>query len=414
MSAASRSLLLLLRRCVAVRQLTSATGPGTSPGPGTGPGTGGGCGLVQQRTWSSAARAVCLRGLGVLHPAAVSSQRRFCTKTGSPCDNDYPPLPPYPSDSEPQTKEVYIVQVKGLPWSCTAQDLLQFFSECRIHEGEKGVHLTVDRLGRPSGQAFIELEHEEDVSKALEKHRQYIGTRYVQVSEVTNRDAESILKKAVQTAAEDGVVLLRGLPFTCSPDDISAFFSGLDIVENGITLVADSRGRRSGEAFVQFSCQEAATEALQRDRQLIGSRYIEVFPSSRDHAESTLRRMRSPPSFQNFSPAAGRRTASASPSSSHYTGASAVADGSSRSAHYVHMRGLPFQVTAEDIVKFFAPLIVSKIMIECGPSGRPNGEADVYFRCHHDALAAMSKDRLNIGHRYMELFLNSAPDGDGR
>ncbi|XP_029960670.1 G-rich sequence factor 1 [Salarias fasciatus] len=402
MSGSSRSLLLVLRRCVAVRQLTPAATLGTS----------GACGGVTQlRTWSSASRAVCLRGLGVLHPAATSRQSGFCTKTGSPCDNDYPPLPPYQSESEPETKEVYIVQVKGLPWSCTAQDLLQFFSECRIHEGEKGIHLTLDRLGRPSGQAFIEMEHEEDVSKALEKHRQYIGSRYVQVSEVTNRDAESILKQAVQTAAEHGVVLLRGLPFTCTEDDISAFFSGLAIVENGITIVADSRGRRSGEAFVQFSCQEAATEALRRDRQLIGSRYIEVFPSRRDNVESTLRRMRSPPSSQNFSPAAGRRTASASSTHSHNT---AVPEGSGKPVHYVHMRGLPFQVTGEEIVKFFAPLIVSKIMIECGPSGRPNGEADVYFRCHQDALAAMSRDRLNIGHRYIELFLNSEPDSDGR
>ena len=52
--------------------------------------------------------------------------------------------------------------------------------ECRICDGVKGIHLTVDRLGRPSGRAFIEMEHEEDVSKALEKHRQYLGPRYVE------------------------------------------------------------------------------------------------------------------------------------------------------------------------------------------------------------------------------------------
>lgn len=52
--------------------------------------------------------------------------------------------------------------------------------ECRIRDGVKGIHLTLDRLGRPSGRAFIEMEHEEDVSKALEKHRQYLGPRYVE------------------------------------------------------------------------------------------------------------------------------------------------------------------------------------------------------------------------------------------
>ncbi|TDH13200.1 hypothetical protein EPR50_G00054990 [Perca flavescens] len=60
------------------------------------------------------------------------------------------------------------------------------------------------------------------------------------------------------------------------------------------------------------------------------------------------------------------------------------------------MRGLPFQVSGEDIVKFFFPLIVSKILIECGPEGRLSGEADVYFSCHQDALTAMSRDRQHI------------------
>ena len=44
----------------------------------------------------------------------------------------------------------------------------------------KGIHLTLNRQGKPNGQAFVEMEHEEDVSKALEKHRQYLGMRYVE------------------------------------------------------------------------------------------------------------------------------------------------------------------------------------------------------------------------------------------
>lgn len=52
--------------------------------------------------------------------------------------------------------------------------------ECRIRDGVKGIHMIVNRMGRPSGRAFIEMEHEEDVNKALEKHRQYLGPRYVE------------------------------------------------------------------------------------------------------------------------------------------------------------------------------------------------------------------------------------------
>lgn len=49
------------------------------------------------------------------------------------------------------------------------------------------------------------------------------------------------------------------------------------------------------------------------------------------------------------------------------------------------------------LVQFFSPLIVSKILLECGANGRLNGEADVFFGCHQDAAAAMSRDRQHIG-----------------
>lgn len=46
------------------------------------------------------------------------------------------------------------------------------------------------------------------------------------VFEVTNRDAESILKKAIPPPSDDGVVRLRGLPFISTEADIAEFFSG--------------------------------------------------------------------------------------------------------------------------------------------------------------------------------------------
>ncbi|XP_045931489.1 G-rich sequence factor 1 isoform X2 [Micropterus dolomieu] len=402
MSCNSKSLLFLLQRCVAVRQVTLSTGIKTRSSV-----LSGRCGFIQQRTWTSTTGTVCLQRLCQLQSAVKTSRYSFCNKAGAPCENEYPPLPAYQSDSEPEKKEVYIVQVKGLPWSCSAQDLLQFFSECRIRDGLKGIHLTVDKLGRPSGRAFIEMEHEEDVSKALEKHRQYLGPRYVEVFEVTNSDAEVILKKAAHTPSSDGVVRLRGLPFTCTVADIVQFFSGLDIVENGITIVMDHKGRNSGEGFVRFSSQEAADEALRRDREVIGNRYIEVFPSRSDEIHSSWRKRTSSASPQTSPQSANRRTASQTNPKAGSPLSSALP------LHYIHMRGLPFQVSGEDVVKFFFPLAVSKILIECGPDGRPSGEADVYFSCHQDAVAAMSRDRQHIGERYIELFLNSAPEHDG-
>lgn len=122
------------------------------------------------------------------------------------------------------------------------------------------------------------------------------------VTEVTDGDAEAILQKSVQAVGKSCVVRLRGLPFSCSEADVVQFFSGkltvsletvdpflssllirwnnyssqcfvgLEIVENGVTIVTDHRGRKSGDAFVRFCSQAAADEALLRDRDVMGNR----------------------------------------------------------------------------------------------------------------------------------------------
>lgn len=395
MSGYRKSALYLLRRCVAVTQVTVP--PGIKPRGGV---LSSCSEFIQRRTWTSITRTAC-----PLQSAVGTSRYSFCTKTEEPCEEEYPPLPIYQPDSQSEKKEVYIVQVKGLPWSCTAQDILQFFSDCRIRDGVRGIHLTVDGLGRPTGEAFIEVEHEEDVSKALEKHRQYLGHRYVEVFEVTNRDAEVILKEAVQAVGKRTVVRIRGLPYSCTKADIEQFFSGLEIVDNGITFIDTLEGRNTGQAFVQFSSEKAADEALQRDRETIGHRYIEVFPST--ISEVFSRRTSSSPPQRSLHSAHGK-------ADSQSSSTTMFPQSSSQPLHYIRMRGLPFQASGEDIVKFFSPLVVSKIVIECGRGGRLSGEADIYFRSHGDATDAMSRDRQYIRERYIELFLNSVAESDER
>ncbi|XP_036792471.1 G-rich sequence factor 1 isoform X1 [Oncorhynchus mykiss] len=352
--------------------------------------------------------------------SAVQSQLGLHSESGAPFkDDDYPPLPDYNSDPGPEKKEVFIIRAKGLPWSCTTDDLIQFFSECRVRDGVKGIHLTVNRDGKPNGQAFIELEHEEDVSKALEKHRQYLGPRYIEVFEVTNSDAEAILKKSVQLPARDGVVRIRGLPYSCTETDVMLFFSGLDVMEDGVTLVTDHRGRNSGEAYVQFLSQEQADEALTRDREVIGNRYIEVFPSRRSEIggrkkTESVEEGRNSRQSQPHRPAAqpprhGETDRPAAQPPRH--GSHPV---SSLPQHFVHMRGLPFQATGNDIVQFFSPLALSRILVEFGPDGRASGEADVYFTSHQDAVSAMTRDKAHMQERYIELFLNSTSSDEGQ
>ncbi|XP_056125994.1 G-rich sequence factor 1 [Rhinichthys klamathensis goyatoka] len=312
-------------------------------------------------------------------------------------DDEYPPLPEYSHKPEIQAKEVFIVQVRGLPWSCTAEDLINFFSDCRIRAGVQGIHIIHNRNGKPTGQAFIELEHEEDVCKALDQHKHYLGQRYVEVYEITNKDAEAILKATQPITESDGVVRLRGLPFSCTEKDIIQFFSGLDIVKDGVTIVLNRKGRNSGDAFVEFVTKEMAEKALKRDRDVIGNRYIEIFLSRKSEIQVQYGSRRNETSAST--PGAEDtprkiKTANASPISA--------------TVNLVQMRGLPYEATGEDIVKFFAPIRLVKVLVEYSSNGRPTGEAEAYFQTHQDAVSAMSKDREYLNERYIELFLNSS------
>ena len=61
------------------------------------------------------------------------------------------------------------------------------------------------------------------------------------------------------------------------------------------------------------------------------------------------------------------------------------------------MRGIPFQASQGDVIKFFAPLLPRHIELIEEVGGRPSGQAYAYFNCHEDAELAMEKDKDYMG-----------------
>ena len=78
---------------------------------------------------------------------------------------------------------------------------------------------------------------------------------------------------------------LKGLPFEATKDKVIEFFGGLEIEDKDVHIVRDYRGRASGVAFVKFSSAADAASALQKNKQSMGRRYIEVFKSTIEEVE---------------------------------------------------------------------------------------------------------------------------------
>ncbi|KAL9327198.1 hypothetical protein ACSQ67_007843 [Phaseolus vulgaris] len=196
------------------------------------------------------------------------------------------------------------------------------------------------------------------------------------------------------------VVRLRGLPFNCTDIDILKFFAGLTIVD---VLLVNKSGRFSGEAFVVFAGAMQVEFALQRDRQNMGRRYVEVFRCKKqDYYNAVAAEINYEGIYDNdyhgSSPPPSRSKRFSDKDQMEYT-------------EILKMRGLPFQVTKSQIVEFFKDfnLIEDRVHIACRPDGKATGEAYVEFVSAEEAKRAMSKDKMTIGSRYVELF-PSTPD----
>ena len=114
--------------------------------------------------------------------------------------------------------EHQIVRVRGLPFSCTEAELIEFFGNSSI----KTVHFTKNREGRPSGDAYIEMTSLRDVKEAMKLDKAHMGNRYLEVFEARYSEMEWMLQKNIK---QDGGK---------SSQSFSDFVSLLDLLISGV------------------------------------------------------------------------------------------------------------------------------------------------------------------------------------
>ncbi|CAA3028264.1 heterogeneous nuclear ribonucleo F [Olea europaea subsp. europaea] len=273
-----------------------------------------------------------------------------------------PPGPSYMYNAPPPPPPAYscvplpfpVVRLQGLPFDCTEAEIVDFFCDLDV----------VDVLKDEYYKAI-----------ANEVYDSQGGLSHRGVPKVGSFDDSKDL------AEYTGILRLRGLPYTASKEDIMDFFRDFVLSESKIHMIVNSEGRPTGEAFVEFASAEDSKAAMSKDRMTLKYRYIELFPSSHEELEEAA-------------------------SSGRILTKSFEGKDIGEPTTILRMRGLPFSAGKSEILDFFKNATLSKetIHITYNFDGRPTGEASVEFANVDDAKASLSKDRMTLGSRYIELF----------
>jgi hypothetical protein len=115
-----------------------------------------------------------------------------------------------------------IIRMRGLPYDASAKQVvssqeiinsivlkitnvcvlaqIEFFGAgddtCSIVDGEDGVLFVKKPDGRATGDAFVLLAEEEDADTALHKHKEIMGSRYIELFRSTTAEVQQVSSKA--------------------------------------------------------------------------------------------------------------------------------------------------------------------------------------------------------------------------
>lgn len=220
-----------------------------------------------------------------------------------------------------------IIRMRGLPYDCSAQQVIEFFNTgdepSTVLDDNHGVLFVKKPDGRATGDAFVLFKEETEGEKALQKHKEIIGSRYIELFRSTTAEVQQVLNRSTEPTSKSGgvggvsgapplipnlpqvppmavipqqlitagtrkdCIRLRGLPYESQVEHILEFLGdhAKNIVYQGVHMVFNAQGQPSGEAFIQMDSEANSFHAAnnRHHRYMVfgkKQRYIEVFQCS--------------------------------------------------------------------------------------------------------------------------------------
>lgn len=203
------------------------------------------------------------------------------------------------------------VIIRGLPYDANDRDILDFFSDENVVPTQ--IHIMLDKMGNPAGDAFCEFNTFEEASRALKKSNKFVGRSKVSVLPVSRDEMLDALgvphgdhsqpncppgplplmmmrmpfrppmfphvqrsgpRPALPNRHMDSmswpngfgrpgcVLALENVPFRAEVEEIVDFFRGYGISREQIIRRFDDHGRPTGDARVCLNNPSDAQRAL--------------------------------------------------------------------------------------------------------------------------------------------------------
>ena len=191
----------------------------------------------------------------------------------------------------PQTNTTpYTVKMLGLPFSVKEKGIREFFHPLSL----AAVRLTTDSEGRPSGRAYVDLNSEADLKKALKRNKDCIGHRYIELFRDNGPQTSSGEQstdphrswagvsgvEGVEDVSESGRLFVRNLSYSTTEDDLAGLFDKFGPLTEVTIPLDKTTNRPTGFAFVTFMLPEHAVRAFEAiDGQIFQGRLIHLLPA---------------------------------------------------------------------------------------------------------------------------------------
>ena len=157
-----------------------------------------------------------------------------------------------------------------------------------IVDGESGVLFVHYPDGRVTGDAFVMLRDEEEVSNALLKHKATMGPRYIELFRSSTAEVQQVFKRSqdpkhnhshfqvkeapsilplpllppemITGGNRKDCIRLKNLPLESRVEQILEFLGvhSQHIIQQGVHMIFNAQGQPSGEAFIQFDSESAS------------------------------------------------------------------------------------------------------------------------------------------------------------